>query len=830
MLTRLKLLAALPSTQRYATAVLAVVCTLAIRLALDPWLSNRAPYLFFLLTVVLVARLWGRGPGIVSTVLGGLAAWYFVIGPRYSFAIEDRADAINLVIYFAVGVGASLLNKPARYLSASSLAGGEIIRFRFLRQTAVLAAATVVLTGMILLLWRDFGHTRDAERWVAHTYQVMNRAESLLTVIGRAETGQCGYLLTRDDHDLAPYDSALTAIPPTLQELRRLTSDNPAQQARLNEVGRLTQEKLEVMKHTLELRKTSGREAALEFVHSGQGRQLMDELRTVMDALESEEHRLLAQRASTAREYALRVRWVLGLGGAAMVILLVLASVVMERDLHRREEMTQALRRHADLLEQAHDSLLTWPLGGAINYWSHGAEILYGYTREEAVGRFSHELLATHHPLGMAHIDALVERDGQWKGELTQTTKDGRRLVVEGQWTMAEDAEGNKTVLEANRDITERKRAEADNLRLATAIEQAAESVVITDRDAVIQYVNPGFTRMTGYTRAEVLGKNPRLLKSGRHDGKFYQELWATISSGKLWRGEFINRRKDGVIYTEEATIAPVRSSGGEITHYIAIKQDVTERKRAEEVIRGLNTELEQRVRDRTAQLEAANQELEAFAHSVSHDLRAPLRGIDGWSMALLEEYGAELDSKAHTYLDRVRSEAQRLGGLIDDLLELSRITRSEMAIGRVNLSSLAETIATRLKEMHPGRRIEFLIASGLTGTGDARLLEIALSNLLDNAVKFTGPRPQARIEVGKTAGDGRSAFFVRDNGVGFDMAYAGMLFGAFQRLHRAREFPGTGIGLATVQRVIHRHGGRVWAEARLGEGATFSFTLGANT
>ena len=202
------------------------------------------------------------------------------------------------------------------------------------------------------------------------------------------------------------------------------------------------------------------------------------------------------------------------------------------------------------------------------------------------MGRSSHELLQTDHPLGMAQIDALLERDGQWKGELTQTTKDGRKLIVEGQWTVAVDAQGNKTVLEANRDITERKRAEAENLLLATAIEQAAETVVITDRDAKIQYVNPAFTRTTGYTRGEAIGQNPRILKSGQHDAKFYQEMWATLTAGKLWRGEFTNRRKDGTLYMEEATIAPVRDASGEITNYIAIKSDITERKRGEMALR----------------------------------------------------------------------------------------------------------------------------------------------------------------------------------------------------------------------------------------------------
>ena len=238
------------------------------------------------------------------------------------------------------------------------------------------------------------------------------------------------------------------------------------------------------------------------------------------------------------------------------------------------------------------------------------------------------------------------------------------------------------------------------------------------------------------------------------------------------------------------------------------------------------NAELEQRVRERTAQLEAANKELESFAYSVSHDLRAPLRGIDGWSLALAEDYAEQFDERAHQYLERVRSETQRMGLLIDDMLQLSRVTRTEMRVSDVDLTSAARRIAAELSEVNPSRRIEFVIEPNLSGVGDARLLDIALTNLLGNAVKFTGPRAIARIEFGRAEQNGETAFYVRDNGVGFDMAYAGSLFGAFQRLHKASEFPGTGIGLATVQRVIHRHGGRLWTEAQVDRGATFYFTI----
>jgi light-regulated signal transduction histidine kinase (bacteriophytochrome) len=238
------------------------------------------------------------------------------------------------------------------------------------------------------------------------------------------------------------------------------------------------------------------------------------------------------------------------------------------------------------------------------------------------------------------------------------------------------------------------------------------------------------------------------------------------------------------------------------------------------------NDELEQRVKDRTVELEASNRELEAFCYSVSHDLRAPLRGIDGWSLALLEDCHDKLDEKDRRHLQRVRSDTQRMGQLIDNLLLLSRVSRGQIQRSPVNLTAIAQSVAARLREAEPERRVEFAVQPGLTAQGDARLLDIVLSNLLGNAWKFSGGRPLARVEFGRTEVDSRPAFFVRDNGVGFDMTYAQRLFGAFQRMHKASEFPGTGIGLATVQRVIQRHGGRVWAEAQVDRGATFYFTL----
>jgi signal transduction histidine kinase len=256
------------------------------------------------------------------------------------------------------------------------------------------------------------------------------------------------------------------------------------------------------------------------------------------------------------------------------------------------------------------------------------------------------------------------------------------------------------------------------------------------------------------------------------------------------------------------------------------VKQRTLLLEAANREVRALNTGLEARVSERTAQLEAANKELEAFSYSVSHDLRSPLRAINGFSQALEEEARGALNETGQDYLRRIIKATQRMGRLIDDLLSLARVSRSQLVRESVDLTEVVESVVAELQEQDPQRHVDVVVAPHVTVDGDPKLLRVALQNLVANAWKFTGKRPQAEIEFGIRNEEGSRAFFVRDNGAGFDPAFAGKLFGVFQRLHSMEEFAGTGIGLATVQRIIHRHGGRVWADAKQGEGATFYFSL----
>lgn len=336
--------------------------------------------------------------------------------------------------------------------------------------------------------------------------------------------------------------------------------------------------------------------------------------------------------------------------------------------------------------------------------------------------------------------------------------------------------------------------------------------------DMRIADVNHAAVELYGYSKEEFLGLNLGSITDAA-DVRDPQDRSGDQQSA-IWR----QRTKDGRLLEVELTFHSVEVDGK--TRLLVVGHDLTARRRAEAQLIELNAELERRVAERTAELEEANRELEAFSYSVSHDLRAPLRALDGFSQALLEDYGDRIDERGRTYLSRIRAASQRMGGLIDDLLMLSRVVRAELRLERVDLSAMAAAVAEELRKSDPGRAIIFSIAPGLWAEGDRRLLRLVLENLFSNAWKFTGKTERAQVEFGVEERDGMRMFFVRDNGAGFDMRYAHKLFTPFQRLHSPEEFEGTGIGLATVYRIIRRHGGTVGAEGKVGGGATIWFTL----
>ena len=477
------------------------------------------------------------------------------------------------------------------------------------------------------------------------------------------------------------------------------------------------------------------------------------------------------------------------------------------------------------LIESVRDyAIFLLDASGMVASWNRGAQQIKGYAAEEIIGRhfscfYPPEAVAAGVPERALRLAA---ETGRFEEENWRVRKDGSRFWADVVITPVRDAHGVVIgFAKVTRDLTERQRA-AEALRDS---EERFRSLAVTANDAIVSadsrgcitYFNPGAERVFGYSSAEVERAPLTILMPERFQEGHRAGLARHTATGEarlVGRTiELVGRRRDGTEFPLELSLASWKR-GADVA-FTGIIRDITERKRAEETLRRY-----------TAQLEVANAELDAFAYSVSHDLRAPLRSIDGFSQALLEDYGGRLDPQGVDYLQRVRAATRRMAVLIDDLLSLSRVTRSRMTVGTVDVSALAAELMAELATADPARRVEVVIGPDLVARADAGLIRVVLQNLLSNAWKFTSRRPDARIEVGAADANGERAFYVRDNGAGFDMAYAANLFGAFQRLHGMAEFPGTGVGLATVQRIIHRHGGRVWADAVPDRGATFYFTL----
>jgi len=550
----------------------------------------------------------------------------------------------------------------------------------------------------------------------------------------------------------------------------------------------------------------------------------------------------------------------------------ILRVVHVVNDITERKQAELAVQRLAAIVESSDDAIIGKDLYGHILTWNRGAEKMYGYTAAEVIGKSVNILCPTQADHDIAELLVQIKAGQQVESlERPRMRKDGSRIYVSLTISPILNAEGH--IVGAStiaRDISERKRAENvaqvrlkmleaanigshsldETLRMALdEIESLTGSVVSfyhfleADQETLLLQ-NWSTNTLRNMCTAEGKGSHYPVSQAGVWVDCIHEQRpvihndYASLPHRKgLPLGHAPVVRELVVPILRSGRIVAIIGVGNKPTDYDAtdveivsllgdFSWEIVERKRAEVALQTLNTELEERVRLRTLELEVSNKELEAFSYSVSHDLRAPLRSIDGFSQILFDEYGNQFAGESRDFLQRMRAASQHMGQLIDSLLQLSRVSRSEMRRVPVDLSAMARDIAAELRKTAPERQAEFVIAGNLAAQADPKLLQIAVYNLLSNAWKFTSKRIQARIEFGTVEQNGKPAYFVRDNGAGFDMAYANKLFGAFQRLHGANEFEGSGIGLATVQRIIRRHGGRIWAEGIPDQGATFYFTL----
>lgn len=501
-------------------------------------------------------------------------------------------------------------------------------------------------------------------------------------------------------------------------------------------------------------------------------------------------------------------------------------------DITERRKAEEAHALLAALVQSSDDAIVGKDLHGTIISWNTGAERMFGYTAQEIVGKSIHVLISPQHPDEEARVMERIQSGAfVHHHETVRIRKNGEPVNVSLSVSPIRNARGDLVgVSSIARDITERRKAEDALARQASVLREQARlldlaNVVARDLEGRIILWSAGMEQMYGWSRSEVLGRlsHEVLATEFPEPQKSIQE---SLFANGDWTGELVHRRRNHQRVFVAGHWVLHKDEDGRPAAVLEAYNDITERKLAEEEVRRLNADLERRVRERTAELSATNDELEAFTYSVSHDLRAPLRHIDAFARIVQDELTSETTPELRNYIGRIRKGTQTMGRLVDDLLNLSRVGRAQLGWQTVDLNALVAEAIADLKPEVADREIEWRVGRLPAAVCDPGLIKQVFTNLLSNAVKYTRPRDKAVIEVDQTILGEEHVIYVRDNGVGFSMKYVHKLFGVFERLHRPEEFEGTGIGLATVRRIVQRHGGRVWAEAEPNAGATFYLTL----
>ncbi|MCK6554972.1 PAS domain S-box protein [Candidatus Binatia bacterium] len=704
---------------------------------------------------------------------------------------------------------------------------GLIERKVFAGFLAVLLAATAAS----LIAYRSRTVSLAVADEVIHTQRILHQLDRILSHVQDLETGGRGYVIAGDERFLEPYWRALERVDAEMEVLKRLATERGGPDLGSGAVESAVRAKIAHVRQSVALRREGEGQASLQRVATGKGKQLMDTVRARIGEIERREAQHLEEILPHLRAPRAVATW--AFTGVVLLMAGLLAGVyyLLVRDLRVRYRAAEALRaaarearRALDLLDHTRDGIFIFDADTLrFSHVNRGAIEQTGYTGEELLGMTPLDIKpefdqATFRAMLAPVIDG---RSASRTFATVHRRKDGTEVPVEVVVQHTPRPDDVRLVVAVVRDIAERQRMQLalaeseEHLRLAVGAARigtwhwdlANDRLVWSDRCKAIFGLPPN--EAMSYERfLAALHPDDRQRTDAAVQDALRNRTGYDVEYRAVWPDgspRWVAAKGQG--YYDGAG-SPVRMEG--------VVLDITGRKRAEERQRRLQTALE-----------GANRELEAFSYTVSHDLRAPLRSIEGFSQLLAETNAERLDEDGHDYLRRILAAVRRMGELINDLLQLSRVTRSPLQPVRTDLSKLARAVVETLREREPTRQVEVVIEDGMSARGDTGLLRVVLDNLLGNAWKFTGRRDDARIEFRSLRRNGHAVYIVRDNGAGFDMAYAGKLFGAFQRLHMTSEFEGTGIGLATVQRIVHRHGGEIWAEGTLGEGATFSFTIG---
>ena len=703
-----------------------------------------------------------------------------------------------------------------------------------------LCAALAILGGISALAYVSLQGLVERMHWVTHTQEVMRETEIVMSYLKDVETGDRGYVMTGRDEFLKTYRNALANIPVHLQRLKQLTEDNPVQQERIRVLEQLTQKRLEraaLFLQTADAAKLVMPKPAQEHIMAGKS--TMDEIRALVGSLRAYEETMLGERAAESERSSRMSAAVIAIGTLVSFAILIAGFMILRREIAQRTNAERQAREHASEVENLYDKA---PCG----YHSvdrHGVFIRMndtelswlGYTREEVIGKMKFVDIVAPECVQIVHenFPRLVNGGTTVNLEYSLVRKDGSSFPVAVNAVPVLDKNGNYVMSRTTMfDTTAMKEVES-RLRMANsfldAIVENIPSMIFVKEAKTLRFarINKAEEEFLGIARSVLVGKT---------DYDFFPAAEADFFTAK--DREVLEKKGVVNVFEEQLTTNGVtrilrtrkiglRDAEDRPQYLVGISDDITEEKRTEEAIRDLNASLAMRA----SQLEAANQELESFSYSVSHDLRAPLRAIDGFTRIFEEDYGSAVDDEGRRLLTVIRDNSKRMGMLIDDLLSFSRLGRQQLSTQRVDMNALVTEAVAEIRNAG-SYDVDAVSIPTLPGvSADPVLLRQVWINLLSNALKYSSTRPAPKIEVGFSPpadAQGQMTYFVKDNGVGFDMRYYAKLFGVFQRLHSAGEFPGTGVGLAIVHRVVVRHGGKVWAEGEIDQGATFFFSLPA--
>jgi PAS domain S-box-containing protein len=673
---------------------------------------------------------------------------------------------------------------------------------------AAIPFVILVIVFILVVSLRQSRRLKDTAQAASHTEQVLLHTQRIVKGAVENETGARGFVITGKEEFLEPANQSLKEMYDAVDTLKRIIADSDNAKQWTDTFVRYIDERARISDSMIGLRRQYGFETAATLVATGVGKQYTDRIRQMAAIVEQSEEARLHQIKSE-NDKAIRQMNMVLYGVLVGVLLLSIIIIHWIRTVIVRQRVNE--RKFLALLDAAPDATVIVDQAGIIRMANLQSEQMFGYSRNELIGKRVEVLIPDDlHARHLKHREAfgkMAKARSMGAGiELKAIRKDKTPFPVEISLSPIQTNEG-LLVSAAVRDITDRKKSEE---KFRSLLNSAPDATVIVGEDGRIQMINHQTENLFGYSREELVGQRVEMLIPAELHDRHKQHRSDFVKAARvrsMGAGIQLNAvKKGGQRFPVEISLSPIQTEEGLLVS--AAIRDVTTRQRLED------------------ELKKSNAELEAFTYSVSHDLRAPLRGIIGFTAILEEDYTDKLDDEARRITGVIKNNTMRMGHLIDDLLAFSRLGRQEVIKTSVNMTALINDIITEMQSNENMPPVDWVIHELPVVYADINLLRQVGVNLVSNAIKYSGNRERPRIEIGSFNHEGQTAFYIKDNGVGFDDKYKNKLFKVFQRLHTAQEFEGTGVGLALVEKIVSRHGGKVWAEATLGEGAIFYFSL----